>query len=323
MLSSVMEKIQLIIEDHLHSQGFDAVGFCDIKLDDDQIMHRRKALSETQAGDMSWLWETAELRNYPQQIFPEAKTAIVVASYLGQYDDFYKGKRAKSKTLSKDYAAIAQYAKARKDYHIWMKKKLKAACRFIQNEYNAQSRPYVDTAPVAEKQLAERAGIGWIGKHSNLVSLKFGSKLMLGVIFTELDLPKHQRHQDFCGACTRCVDACPTQALHQPYCLDIPRCISYLTIEHKGDIDEKFHSSLGNHIFGCDECISACPHNKAGASEAIHYNHMRENLNDLTLQQLEQLSQEEFDQLFAGTPIKRTGYKRMQRNIHIAKGNCS
>lgn len=322
MLSSAMEKIQVIIEDYLYDQGFDAVGFCDVCLDDDQIVHRKNALNLEQAGDMDWLWQTAELRNHPEQIFPKAKTAIVVASHLGQYDDFYKGMRAKSKRVPSHQAKIAQYAKAHKDYHIWMKKKLKAACRFIQENYGSQSRPYVDTAPIAEKQLAERAGIGWIGKHSNLVSLTFGSKLMLGIILTELNLPKNKRHQDFCGACTRCMGACPTKALHKPYQLDIPRCISYLTIEHKGDIDEKFHQLMGNHVFGCDECISACPHNKAAPASSIAYNHIRKNLNNLSLDQLWQLDQEEFNQLFAGTPIKRTGHQRMRRNIHIAKGNC-
>ncbi len=321
MLSSAMKKIQATIKHYLYDQGFDAIGFCDVRLDDDQIAYRKKALNMTQAGDMHWLWETAELRNHPEQIFPEAKTAIIVASHLGQYDDFYKGSRSKTPKALGSQAVIAQYAKAQKDYHIWMKKKLKAACRFIGEQYDKQSRPYVDTAPLAEKQLAQRAGIGWIGKHSNLVSLQFGSKLMLGVILTELDLPKNEHHLDFCGACTRCMDACPTKALHKPYCLDIPRCISYLTIEHKGDIDQDLHTSIGNHIFGCDECISACPHNKAAPASSIAYNQIRENLQNLSLDQLWQLDQEEFSKLFAGTPIKRTGYNRMRRNIKIAKGN--
>lgn len=310
------------ITDHILNQGFDVVGFCDVKLDDEQIKRQQSILTQKQAGDMDWLWETKDIRNHPEQIFPEAKTAIVVGSHLGRKDNLYKRGQDLDDFFKHDQAYIAQYARAQKDYHIWMKKKLKQVGRFISETYGFETRPYVDTAPIAEKQLAENAGIGWQGKHSNIVSLEFGSKLMLGVLLTSMDLPKDRKHMNFCGACRRCIQACPTNALDQPNQLNIQKCISYFTIEHKGDIPQDISEKMGNHIFGCDICTSVCPHNRKAKEKTISYNEERDALKNIQLKDLQHMNEEEFRKFFAGTPIKRTGHSRMQRNIKIALKNA-
>lgn len=302
--------------------GFDAVGFGAPEIAPNEKTDQ--SVLPPDCGDMDWLADTYELRQNPKVIFPEAQTAIVVASHLGQApnDDRYRGKRAtKYHPLPNTYGQIAQYAQAQKDYHIWMKKRLKQACRYLAETYGAEARPYVDTAPINERKLAVNAGLGWIGKHSLLVSPKYGSKLMLGVILTDLDIEKSEQISDMCGHCTRCQSACPTQALELAYQLNIPRCISYLTIEHKGDINQELQKLMSNHVFGCDDCISACPYNK-GAPACNNPNNMpRIELSQLKLKDFESLNEDEFRKIFAGTPLKRTGYARMLRNINIAKNN--
>lgn len=310
------------ISTFIHGLGFDAVGFGSPEITPNEKTDQ--SVTPPDCGDMDWLADTYELRQNPKVIFPAAQTAIVVASHLGQApnDDRYRGKRShKYRPLPKTYGQIAQYAQAQKDYHIWMKKRLKQACRYLAETYNAEARPYVDTAPINERKLAVNAGLGWIGKHSLLVSPKYGSKLMLGVILTDLDIEKSEQIPDMCGHCTRCQSACPTQALEIAYQLDIPRCISYLTIEHKGEIAADLQPLLGNHVFGCDDCISACPYNK-GAPACDNPNNMpRIELSQLKLKDFESLNEDEFRKIFAGTPLKRTGYARMLRNINIAKNN--
>lgn len=310
------------IETFIRNLGFDDIGFG--SPDIAPVQKTDQSVTLPDCGDMDWLADTYELRQNPKSIFPNAQTAIVVASHLGQApnDDRYRGKRSTQyRPLPKGYGQIAQYAQAQKDYHIWMKKRLKQACRYLAKTYGAEARPYVDTAPINERKLAVNAGLGWIGKHSLLVSPKFGSKLMLGVILTNLDIAKSEQIPDMCGHCTRCQSACPTQALGQAYQLDIPRCISYLTIEHKNEIPVYLHELMGNKIFGCDDCVSACPFNKDAPACRNPLNMPRIELNQLKFKDFEDLTEEEFRNIFAGTPLKRTGYLRMLRNIKIAKKN--
>ncbi|MFV0430921.1 MAG: tRNA epoxyqueuosine(34) reductase QueG [Alphaproteobacteria bacterium] len=307
------------IADFIYSLGFDDVGFGEPALPEEDNM-----LTAANCGDMDWLYETYEIRKNPKNIFPQAQTVIVVGSHLGQapFDDRYKGKRSQyQKHLQKqsNYGQIAQYAKATKDYHIWIKKRLKQACRWLAENYQAEARPYVDTAPINERFLAAEAGLGWIGKHGLLVSPKFGSKLILGVILTDLNIEKSPKIPNQCGRCERCQKACPTNALDIAYQLNIPHCISYLTIEHKGEIAEELHPFIGKHIFGCDECISACPYNRGAPPCQSSMNLPRIELDKIYLDDIAVLNEEDFREIFASTPLKRTGHARMLRNVKIAK----
>jgi epoxyqueuosine reductase len=221
----------------------------------------------------------------------------------------------------RDHGVISAYAR-RRDYHDVLKGRLKLLAAFLLSRAGGgDAKVFVDTAPVMEKPLAQAAGIGWQGKHSNLVSREFGSWLFLGAVFTDIALPPDAPQTDHCGACRKCLDACPTNAFFAPYQLDARRCIAYLTIEHKGAIPREFRSAIGNRIFGCDDCLAVCPWNKFAHAARDAKLIARKELLNLRLAELATLNDAAFRALFAGTPVKRLGSARFLRNVAIAIGN--
>jgi len=271
-------------------------------------------LDDAFEGDMGWLRDTAAKRQQPQAMWPDAKTAIVLGMNYGPDHDPMDNLAAKSS------GNISVYARGR-DYHDLVKGKLKQLAGQFAAQTGHAVKVFVDTAPLMEKPLAQTAGIGWQGKHTNLVSRKAGSWLFLGVILTDAILPYDTPETDRCGGCRQCLDICPTNAFPAPYRLDARRCISYLTIEHKGVIDRSFRNAIGNRIFGCDDCLAICPWNKF-ASLAKEQKLAAKAGTDLPpLADLLRLDDAGFRQFFAGTPVRRAGYERFLRNVLIAAGN--
>jgi epoxyqueuosine reductase len=265
-------------------------------------------------GDMDWMERRVDERVSPRALWPEARAVIVLAMNYGPTGDPLARLAAKSSGVISAYAA-------NKDYHDVVKKRLKAIGRWIVETMGGEVKVFVDTAPVMEKPLAESAGVGWQGKHTNLVSRRFGSWLFLGSVFTTLDLEPDAPETDHCGACTACLDICPTKAFPAPYQLDARRCISYLTIEHKGPIPPEFRAAIGNRIYGCDDCLAVCPWNKFASVARDGAFHAREELKSPALAELAALDDTAFRTLFAGSPVKRTGRDRFVRNVMIAIGN--
>ena len=271
-------------------------------------------LDDAFEGDMGWLRDTAAKRQQPQAMWPDAKTAIVLGMNYGPDHDPMDNLAAKSA------GNISVYARGR-DYHDLVKGKLKQLAGQFAAQTGHAVKVFVDTAPLMEKPLAQTAGIGWQGKHTNLVSRKAGSWLFLGVILTDAILPYDAPETDRCGGCRQCLDICPTNAFRAPYRLDARRCISYLTIEHKGVIDRSFRHAIGNRIFGCDDCLAICPWNKF-ASLAKEQKLAAKAGTDLPpLADLLKLDDSGFRHFFAGTPVRRAGYERFLRNVLIAAGN--
>ncbi len=265
-------------------------------------------------GDMAWMVENAERRSAPAALWPATKSIIMVAMNYGPEINPLSYEQDPS------CGSISVYAQG-KDYHHILKKKLKQLGRWITDEFDAQVKVFVDTAPVMEKPLAEASGLGWQGKHTNLVSKEWGSWLFLGSVFTTLDLPAKKAHVDLCGKCRACLDICPTSAFPKPYQLDARRCISYLTIEHKGHINSEFRKAIGNRIYGCDDCLAVCPWNKFAKTAKEAGFHAKKELGAPRLQHLLSLDDAQFRTLFSGSPIKRTGRDRFIRNCLIAAGN--
>ncbi len=271
-------------------------------------------LDDAFEGDMGWLRDTAAKRQQPQAMWAGAKTAIVLGMNYGPDHDPMDNLAAKSA------GNISVYARGR-DYHDLVKGKLKQLAGQFAAQTGHAVKVFVDTAPLMEKPLAQTAGIGWQGKHTNLVSREAGSWLFLGVILTDAILPYDAPETDHCGGCRQCLDICPTNAFPAPYRLDARRCISYLTIEHKGVIDRSFRHAIGNRIFGCDDCLAICPWNKF-ASRAKEQKLAAKAGTDLPpLADLLNLDDAGFRQLFARTPVRRAGYERFLRNVLIAAGN--
>jgi len=266
---------------------------------------------------MDWMEETLERRTHPQGLWDEAKAIIVLGvNYGPEMDPLAALERP-------EIGAISTYAR-RRDYHDVLKGRLKLLAGWIAAQdvgEGAGFKVFIDTAPVMEKPLAQQAGLGWQGKHTNLVSRGFGSWLFLGSIFTNLDWPADPSESDHCGACRACLDICPTQAFDGPYRLDARRCVSYLTIEHKGAIPPALRVGIGNRIFGCDDCLAVCPWNKFAQKAREAKLAERGDLAALPLERLAALDDAGFRALFATTPIKRVGHKRFLRNVLIAIGN--
>ena len=268
-------------------------------------------------GSMEWMAETADRRGDPRSLWPDVRSVIMLAMNYGPDHD------PRALLQRKDRAAISVYARHR-DYHDVIKGKLKELAQKFAARTGAQVKVFVDTAPVMEKPLAEAAGIGWQGKHTNLVSRDFGSWLFLASIFTEADLaadapdPRGQ-----CGSCLACLDACPTGAFPAPYQIDARRCISYLTIENKGPIPHEFREAIGNRIYGCDDCLAACPWNKFARTASEAKLVAREDLREPRIADLIGLDDAGFRALFSGSPVKRIGRDRFIRNVLIAAGNSS
>ncbi len=300
--------------------GFAAVGFAPAQDDSLRAQRLHEWLDAGFHGDMGWMQDRAEVRQGPQSMWPEAQSVIALGmSYAPDVDPMaLEGDPEK--------ARISVYAQGR-DYHDVVKKALKALARWLVAEGEKRGlevalKVFVDTAPVMEKPLGQAAGIGWQGKHTNLVSREHGSWLFLGAIYTTVPFVPDEAHEDRCGSCRDCQDACPTNAFPEPYRLDARRCISYLTIEHKGMIPLEFREAIGNRIYGCDDCLAACPWNKFAQVAARHKALApREELVAPDLAELLELDDAAFRAKFSGSPIKRVGRDRFVRNCLIAAGN--
>ncbi len=294
--------------------GFDALGIAD----PDSIPHvhdRLMAFLQSGAhGDMAWLAENPERRTTPRGLWPDVRSVIMLGVNYGPDENPLQV------LAQRDRGAISVYARG-DDYHDFIKKRLKTLARWLAAQTGGDVKVFVDTAAVAEKPLAVSAGLGWQGKHTNLVSRDLGSWLFLGAIYTTLDLPPDAPHRDQCGSCRACLDACPTDAFPAPYRLDARRCISYLTIEHKGPIPHEFRRAIGNRIYGCDDCLAACPWNKFAQAGREAKLAARDALRAPPLAELAQLNDASFRELFTKSPVKRIGRDRFLRNVLIAIGN--
>lgn len=264
---------------------------------------------------MLWMADRVDQRSSPDGLWPKVQSVIILGmSYTPQTDPMALEEHT-------ELGRISVYAQ-RKDYHDVVKGALKRLAQWFVHKTGDEVKVFVDTAPVLEKTLAESAGLGWQGKHSNLVSREHGSWLLLGAIYTTAKLEPDTPGRDRCGSCNACQNACPTDAFPEPYRVDARRCISYLTIEHKGPIPHEFRRAMGNHIYGCDDCLAACPWNKFAKTASVHKAlAQRLELSELPLTQLLALDDKAFRTLFAGTPIKRTGRDRFVRNAAIVAGN--
>jgi len=265
-------------------------------------------------GDMDWLADQLHRRMHPKNLWPNARSAIIFALPYGQEID------PLARLKDKSNGTISVYTLNR-DYHDVFKGKLKRIAQWLARETSMEVKVFVDTAPLMEKPLAEQAGLGWQGKHTNLVSRDLGSWFFLGCILTTLELDPAPPEADHCGSCHACLDICPTKAFPAPYQLDARRCISYLTIEHKGHIPKEFRKSMGNRIYGCDDCLAVCPWNKFARTAAEQKLKARDDLVAPSLVELLRLDDGAFRKMFAGSPVKRTGRNRFLRNCLIASGN--
>jgi epoxyqueuosine reductase len=296
--------------------GFDAVGFAPARLGPEARTRLQDFLAAGQHGDMGWLADRTDERSDPRALWPQARSVVALGlSYAPGFDAL--------EILGKpDRGAISVYARNR-DYHDVLKGKLKQLAQFIVGRSGAGVKVFVDTAPVMEKPLAAQAGLGWQGKHTNLVSRAHGSWLFLGEIYTTLDIAPSPPSGGGCGSCERCLKICPTDAFPAPYRLDATRCISYLTIEHQGPIPIELRPKLGNRIYGCDDCLAVCPWNrfaKPGRDEKLH---ARADLAAPELRDFAALDDAAFRARFAGSPIKRIGRNRFLRNVMNAVGNSA
>jgi len=294
--------------------GFDAVGFAAPGLLPEARAELAQYLARGFHGDMGWLARDPARRADPKALWPEARSAVVIAQNYGPEADPLAGLE------NPETGVISVYARGR-DYHDLIKKRLKALGHYIHEGFGAEVKVFVDIAPVMEKPLAARAGVGWQGKHTNLVSRRFGSWLFLGEVLTTLELAPDPPERDHCGTCRACLDVCPTHAFPAPYRIDARRCISYLTIEHKGHIAPEFRAAMGNRIYGCDDCLAVCPWNKFAAPTRESELLPRAALTAPRLAELARLDDAAFRGMFAGTAIKRTGRDRFVRNVLIALAN--
>ncbi len=298
--------------------GFDAVAFAPAQLSPEarqQRMERMATFLERGfQGDMGWLVDRAEQRIDPSTLWPEARTVVSVAMNYGPASD------PRDVLQERERGAVSVYAQGR-DYHDVMKSRLKQLGRFIWDTYHQSLKVFVDTAPLMEKLAAQQAGHGWQGKHTNLVSRRFGSWLFLGELLLSIELPPDAPETDHCGQCRACLDSCPTGAFPAPYQLDARRCISYLTIEHAGPIDREFRTALGNRIYGCDDCLAACPWNKFARQSREAAFVPRAELQAPLLTDLAELDDATFRTRFSGTAVKRIGRNRFLRNVAYALGN--
>ena len=305
-----------LIRERALALGFDAIGFCRAELGAEARTRLAEFLAAGQHGDMGWLAKREHARGDPQKLWPDARSIIALGLNYTPKDD-----PLASLTMH-DRGTVSVYARHR-DYHDVLKGMLKHLAQFIVARFGPQVKVFVDTAPVMEKPLAARAGIGWQGKHTNLVSRTHGSWLFLGEIYTTLDLPPDTPHADRCGSCTRCLSVCPTDAFPAPYRLDATRCISYLTIEHHGPIPHALRPLIGNRIYGCDDCLAVCPWNRFARATPHAKLRAKDDLHAPRLAELAMLNDAAFRARFSGSPIKRIGRNRFVRNVLIAIGNSA
>ncbi len=295
-------------------EGFAKVNITHPKAVPELAARLERFVAKGHHGQMGWMAERMHWRGDPSALWPEAKSIIMLAEpYTPSHDPMAVDQMP-------DRGAISVYAQNR-DYHDIVKKRLKRVGRWLIEEAGGEIKVFVDTAPVMEKPIAAAAGLGWQGKHTNLLSRDLGSYFFLGSIFTTHELPPDAPVRNTCGACTACLDACPTDAFPAPGQLDARRCISYLTIEHKGPVPEELRPALGNKIYGCDNCLAACPWNKFAVDASEMRYAAREDLIAPPLEELAALDDAGFRQKFSGSPIKRVGRDRFLRNVAYAMGN--
>jgi epoxyqueuosine reductase len=307
--------VKSVLREAARTHGFDVVG---VAAPDaiPQAKERFAAfLSEGAHGDMDWLARAPERRGDPRILWPDVRSIVMLGLNYGPDEDPLRV------LAQRERGTISVYARG-DDYHDLIKKRLKALAGWLVDTAGGEVRVFVDTAAVMEKPLAAAAGLGWQGKHTNLVSLEFGSWLFLGAIFTTLELPPDRAEGDHCGTCRACLDVCPTAAFPAPYRLDPRRCISYLTIEHKGPIPRALRPLIGNRIYGCDDCLAVCPWNKFAQAGREQKLAARERLRAPRLADLVRLDDAAFRTLFAKSAVKRTGRDRFVRNVLIAIGNA-
>jgi epoxyqueuosine reductase len=314
MTISTSETAEDLIRREATALGFDACGFAQVDAPWPASARLAQFVAAGRHGSMDWIERTAERRSHPRAMWADARSAIVLGLNYGPDRDPLEALKATTR------AAISVYAQG-DDYHALIKKRLKRLASALQARLGGEVKVFVDTAPLMEKPLAEAAGLGWQGKHTNLVSRAFGSWLFLGAILTTLELTPDAPAGDHCGACRACLDICPTGAFPAPYQLDARACLSYLTIEHAGPIPERYRAALGNRIYGCDDCLAVCPWNKfAQASHEAAF-HARDALKGPALADLAGLDDAAFRALFAKSPVKRIGRDRFIRNVLYAIGN--
>ena len=302
------------IRTHALSIGFDAIGIADAAENRKDAAALAAFVDQGLHGDMPWMADTMDRRSSPTALWPEARSVIALGmSYAPRVDPLAIHRQP-------DRGAISVYAQGR-DYHDIVKKRLKALARWLVETHGGEVKVFVDTAPVMEKPLASRAGLGWQGKHTNMVSREFGSWLFLGEIFTTLVLPPDVPEPDHCGSCDKCRVACPTSALDEAYRIEATKCVSYLTIEHKGVLPAELMATMGNRIYGCDDCLAVCPWNKFASPSREPAFLPRAEMTAPRLADLLGLDDDSFRQVFSGSPIKRTGRNRVVRNALIAAGN--
>ena len=302
------------ISDFAYKEGLSDVRFTNPIVDPEEFKNFKIFIKKGYNGQMAWLNNNINWRGNPKLMWRDVETIILLA------ENYYKGGDPLDGLKKKDKANISIYARG-DDYHDILKNKLKKiAGHLVKIVNNSEVKVFVDTAPIMEKHLAQKAGIGWQGKHTNILSKKLGNWIFLGLIFTNIKFEIDEPEKNHCGNCNKCIAICPTNAFVSPYKLDATKCISYLTIEHKGPVDVNLRSYLGNRIFGCDDCLAVCPWNKfSKKSQELKYSgHIIDNLD---LNELAQLDESQFRKLFRKSPIKRIGRNRFVRNVLYAIGN--
>ena len=313
-ISGQMKDVKAALVARAFAEGFSEARVCRPEAVPEVAGRLGAFLEAGHHGQMDWLAARAEWRGDPAALWPEARSVVMLA-------EVYTPEEDPLATLAQaDRATISVYARGR-DYHDLVKKRLKRVARWLVAESGAGVKVFVDTAPVPEKPLGQAAGLGWQGKHTNLLSRRLGNWFFLGAIFTTLELAPDAAEVDHCGSCRACLDVCPTDAFPAPYRLDARRCISYLTIEHRGPVDEDLRAKMGNRIYGCDDCLAVCPWNKfAAEAREIGYA-ARPGTVAPELADLAALDDAGFRARFSGSPIKRIGRDRFVRNVLYAIGN--
>jgi epoxyqueuosine reductase len=306
--------VEAALKARAHTLGFDAVGICDAAAPWPASARLAHFIAEGRHAEMAWMADTQERRAHPQKLWAEARSAIVVGANYSPDDD------AIALLARRGEGIVSAYA-TRRDYHDVLKGRLKELAGWLARESGADVKVFVDTAPLMEKPLAQLAGLGWQGKHTNLVSRTHGSWLFLGAILSAAQLAPDEAEGEHCGSCSACMEACPTNAFPGPYQIDARRCLAYLTIEHKGPIPEEFRAAMGNRVYGCDDCLAVCPWNKFAQASSDVRLAMQDELRLAPLAELAALDDASFRVKFAGTPVKRTGRDRFVRNVLIAIGN--
>ena len=314
MPTSTSDRVETRIREQARATGFDACRFVSVEAPWAAGDRLHAFLGEGRHGSMRWMEDTAERRAHPRAMWPDARSAMVLGLNYGPERDPREALNDPTR------GAISVYAQG-EDYHDLIKRRLKVLAGWTAAEFRCQVKVFVDTAPLMEKPLAEAAGLGWQGKHTNLVSREFGSWLFLGVVLTDLLLAPDPAEIATCGGCTACLRVCPTKAFPAPYQLDARRCLSYLTIEHAGPWPEEFRLAAGNRIYGCDDCLAVCPWNKfASETREIRLKNLEQGL-ETRLENLLSLTDGEFRARFRKSPVKRIGVKRFLRNVLYAAGN--